>query len=119
PDRGVDADDLTREVQERTARVPLIDGGIGLEEVVIARRVETDVVLRSPLRRKDAGGNRMREPEGVADGDDPIAYLDAVRVPELQGDEVGLFVHAQYGDVGATVAPYDGGQHHPAVGELD
>ena len=32
-DRGVDADDLTGRVHERTARVARVDRGVGLDEV--------------------------------------------------------------------------------------
>ena len=37
-DRGVDADDLAREVEQRAAGVAGIDRGVGLDEVVVGRR---------------------------------------------------------------------------------
>ena len=37
-DGGVDADDLAVEVEERAARVALVDGGVGLDEVLVADR---------------------------------------------------------------------------------
>jgi hypothetical protein len=44
-DRGVDADDLALRVEQRAARVARIDGGVGLDEVVV--RALIDVAGRS------------------------------------------------------------------------
>src|SRR5262245_59251763 len=44
-DRGVDADDRTRGVEQRAAAVAGVDRGVGLEEVREARRASGQLVL--------------------------------------------------------------------------
>ena len=54
-DRGVHADHVAVEVEQRTARVAAIDGGVGLDVVVVGARIDVAVA-----RRHDAGGHRCR-----------------------------------------------------------
>ena len=68
-DRGVDADHLAREVEQRAARVAGVDGGVGLDEVVVAALRRCCAVLGA----HDAGGHGVLEAEGVADRDHPVA----------------------------------------------
>src|SRR5262249_39337977 len=77
-DRGVDADHLAVEVEQRPARVAAIDRSVGLNVVVVGARIDVAVA-----RRDDTGGHRAAETERVADGDDPLAQPEFVRVPEF------------------------------------
>ncbi len=89
-DGGVHADDLAGHVDERTAGVAGVDGGVGLDEAL-------ELVCETPLARglvdgavlggDDAGGDGLRETEGAADGEDPVADLRAVGVAELDGGQ--------------------------------
>ena len=56
-DRGVDADDLAREVDQRAARDARVDRGVGLYELLVDRlhRVAAD---RPPLGADDARARR-------------------------------------------------------------
>ena len=82
-DGGVDADDLAAQVEQRPARVAGVDGGVGLEEVEVPARVEPGTSSRvRPLALRMPGAHGVREAERVADGDDPVAHLDRVRVAE-------------------------------------
>src|SRR5207244_4171066 len=78
-DRGVDADHLPVQVQERPAGVPRIDRRVGLDEVLVRRHA--DAVARR--RRDDPDGHRAIEAEGVADRDRPLADAELVGVAEL------------------------------------
>jgi hypothetical protein len=80
-DRGVDTDDLPVHVDQRTAGVSGIDRRIRLNEVLeLALRALIDGPV---LGRDDAGGDRLRKFERLADGDDPLADLGAVGVAHL------------------------------------
>ena len=54
-------------VEQRAAGVARIDGGVGLDEVVVRALVDVP-----PERADDAGGHRVLEAEGVADRDHPL-----------------------------------------------
>ncbi len=79
----VDADHGAGAVDQRAARVAVVDRGIGLQRVV-----DREVVRRRDLAvdgGDDARGQRAIEPERVADGDDRVADLDVRGVAERQG----------------------------------
>ena len=102
-DRGVDADHLALQVEERAAGVARVDGRVGLEEVEIAARIEAlHVLAGAPLRRKDARRYGVRQAEGVADGDDPVADLDARRSRRGQSARRFLVFDSDDRDVGAA-----------------
>ena len=69
-DGRVHADDLAVHVEQRTAGVALVDGGVGLQVVVVGTGV--DVAL---LGGDDADRDRAAEPERIADRHDPVADL--------------------------------------------
>ena len=70
---GVDADQLAVEIDQRAAGVARVNGGVGLNEVLVA----LDAQAGAAQRRHDAGGHRLPEAEGVADGDHEITDLEA------------------------------------------
>src|SRR6201999_2098144 len=63
-DQRVDADDFAFEVEQRAAGIAAVDGGVGLDVVVV--RSLADVAV---ARRDDAGRDRAAEAERVADRD--------------------------------------------------
>ena len=78
----VDADHGARAIDQRTARVAVVDRGVGLQRVP-----DREVVRRRDLAvdgRDDAGGEGAVEAERVADRDDRVADLDGRRVAERQ-----------------------------------
>jgi hypothetical protein len=92
-DRGVDPDERTRHVEERTAAVAGVDRGVGLDEVVEVDRAAGALVLDGDVaveRRDDALGDRLGErPEGASDRDPGLARLQRRRVADRRGGQVG------------------------------
>ena len=64
-----EADQFAPQVDQRAAGIAGIDGGIGLDEVLEAVLIETAAAETAD----DAGGHRIAQPEGIADGDDKVA----------------------------------------------
>ena len=60
--------DLAVEVEQRAARIAAVDGGVGLDVIVVGPGIDVAVA-----RRDDAGSDRAAEAERVADGDHPFA----------------------------------------------
>src|SRR3546814_6045377 len=67
-DRGVHADHLAIQVEQRATRVAAVDRGVDLQEVVIGTGLDV-----AAARRDDAGGHRAAEAEGIAHGEHPVA----------------------------------------------
>ena len=85
----------TLDVQQRAAAVAGVDGGIRLQEVVKGAGVYIAVLGRKNTRR-----HRVVEPKGVADGQQPLAYPQFVRIAERKVGQ-GLFgFNFQQGEVG-------------------
>ena len=51
----------------------------------------------------DTDGQRFGQAEGVADGDDPFADLQFVRVAQIHGGQALCIVDLQYGHIGLAV----------------
>ena len=98
-DRGVDADQLAAQVDQRAARIARIDRGVGLDEVLVA----FDAEAAAAERADDARGHGLAEAEGIADGDHEIADLELVGVADRQRDQV-VRLDLQHGDVGPGIA---------------
>src|SRR5262249_36758369 len=82
---GVDADNLTSQVNQGTAGVARIDGCIGLQEAVElgTRAADAAAILRAIYA---CGYGRVKS-EGAADGEHPVADVHAIGVAELGGWE--------------------------------
>ncbi len=102
-DGGVDADHPPVQVEERTARVAGIDGGVGLDEALVGRHAQ----VLAPRRGDDADGDRAIQPERVADRDRPLADAQLVRIAQLRHRELALGLDLQHRQVGLGVAPRD------------
>src|SRR5882762_5608674 len=65
--RGVDANDFTMRIDERSAGIAAVDGGVGLDGFVNESGLAG---LHGAAERADyAGGERGLEAEGIADGE--------------------------------------------------
>ena len=94
-DQRVDADHFAVEVEQRAAGIAAVDGGVGLDVVVIGTGVDVAVA-----RRDDAGGDGAAEAERIADRDHPFAEPQLVGIAELHRDQrLGRleFQHRQIG----------------------
>jgi hypothetical protein len=74
-DGGVDADHLAAQVEQRPAGIAAVDGGIGLDEIV-----EWPLADVAASRAHDASGGGAAQPEGVADGQHPVAHIRCVGI---------------------------------------
>ena len=84
-DRGVDADDLAADVEQRPAGIAAVNRGIGLDVVVV--RAGIDVAVES---RDDARRHRAAEAERVADRQHPFADPKRVGAAEQRALSAGL-----------------------------
>src|SRR5262249_13785508 len=73
-DRRVDTDELAVQIDERATGVAGVDRRIGLDEVLVALRVDA----RAPERADDSRRHGVTETERVADRYNVIADLDLV-----------------------------------------
>ena len=69
---------------EGAAGIAGIDRGVGLDEVLVAVRVDAAAAEGAD----DARGDRVLEAEGIADRQDEVADLHLVGIAELHLDEV-------------------------------
>ena len=118
-DRGVDADDLALEVDQRPAGVAGVDGGVGLDRVDVGAVAAAALVAgghRPVLRADDAAGDGAGQAQRRADRHDRVADDDRVGVAERQRGEV-LRVHPQHRDVVARRGPDDVRGRRGAVDE--
>src|SRR3546814_20661629 len=65
-DGGVDADDIARQIEHRTAGVALVDRSVGLDIAVVSARADIAVT-----RRHDPSRHSAAKDEGVADRHPP------------------------------------------------
>ena len=123
---GVDADHFAVHIDQRSAGVAGIDGGIGLNEG-LELPAGNDV---ASLGRNDSCGYRLRQSERTAHGQNPVAYLHAVGVAHLGGGQRAIHVNLDHGKIGFLIGADDFGvvlharriilkPHANAVGFLD
>ena len=101
-DGGVDADHLAAGVDQGAAGVPGVDGGVGLDEVLVVGEPQT----AAPDGADDPHGHRLAKSERVADRQDDVAHLDLLGVAHLRARQRGL-IDAQDGEIGAPIGPDD------------
>ena len=83
-DLRIDPDKLSVQVDERAAGVPLVDGRVGLEEVLVAAVANR----RSALRADDAHRHRLADAERIANRQHDVADLHLVGVTQRERREV-------------------------------
>ena len=78
---AVDADQLALRVDQRAARVALVDGSVGLQEVFKAPIAQTG---GAALRADDSHRDRLTDAQRVADRECDVADADAVRIAQRE-----------------------------------
>ncbi len=111
--RRIDADELAACVDERSAGVAGVDGGVGLNEVLERR----DAELPAARRADDAHGHRLAQAQRVADRENDVADLEGIRPAEADFGQVGQ-VDLQQRELGVGVRADQRGHGHAAVGQL-
>ena len=113
-DLAVDADQLAARVDERAAGVARIDGGVGLDEVVVAGELRIVPVGR----RDDAKRHRLAERERVADREHPFGDAQLARVAPRQRREPAS-VDLDDGQIGVRIGADDGALQLAIVRQRD
>src|SRR5205823_3099578 len=113
-DERVHSDDVTVQVQERTAGVAGVNGGVGLDVIFVLGHAEAVPVLRG----NDALSERVILFEGHADGETQLPDAHGVAVGELDRGQVAS-LHLDDGDVGFLVRAHESAGQGAAVPEAD
>ena len=111
---GVDAHQLAAQVDQRAARVAGVDGGIGLDEVLVAHAGH----VAAAHRRDDARGHGLAEAERIAKRHHEVADLERAAVGQRHRREV-LGGDAHERDVGFRVGADELGVQGAAIVEGD
>jgi hypothetical protein len=113
-DGGVHADQPSRAIEKRPARVAGVDGGVGLDHV-FDRSVEH--AGDGPAERAhDSGGQGVIEAEGVADGEHLLSDLEVGAAAEGQGAEFGpRGLHPDDGEVEFGRSAHQGARQIPVT----
>ena len=106
--------DLAVEVEQRSAGIAAVDGGVGLDVVVVGAGIDVAVA-----RRDDARGHGAAEAERVADRDYPFAEPQLVGIAELHGLERLLGLDPQHRQIDLGVLADQFGLDPRAVVEDD
>ena len=117
--RGVDPDDATRRIGERTPRVAGIERGVGLDHVVDDPDLGAGPRGQRPAEgahdaRRDAAGKAER----IADGHHQLTNPKRRRVAELRGLKIAVFGD-QHREVGERVPPLNAEAKLAPVGEVE
>ena len=83
-DRGIDPDKLSVGVYQRAARVPGVDGGIGLDEVLKIGNPHVGTAHGA----HDPHGNGLVQAEGVADSQNDVSDLQFAGLAEFDRRQV-------------------------------
>ena len=104
-DRGIDTDNFAVHVEQRTARITLIDRCIDLNKVVIGPGVN----IAAP-GRYNAGCRGIAEPERIADGDNLIADPGGVGFAERDIRKSFACINLQKSKVGFRIDSFEVGR---------
>ena len=96
-DRGVHADHLTIHVEQRTARIAAVDGGVGLDVIVVI------ALQRATAGRNDPGADRKALPQRVADRQTQSPTRDSGIAPDMR--QIFVMIDLQQRDIGGRVGP--------------
>ncbi len=111
----INTDEATIDIDERAARVPRIDRGIGLNKIFVTLDIGKDPDVTT-LRTDDPARNRFADPKGIANGKHAVAHFDLGRVRKGDGRKVFRF-DLDYCDVGLFVTTDDLTGKLPTIGQ--
>ncbi len=97
-DGGIDTNELAPGGHQCAPGITGVDGGIGLDEVLVA----LDAEVGTSQGTDDAVGHRLAQAEGIADGHHKITHFQAFRVGQGQLGEL-VALDLQQGDVHGRV----------------
>jgi hypothetical protein len=114
--RGIDADHVAARVHERSSRVARVERRVGLNDVV--HQPPGARAQRAAEGADDAGGDRMLQAVGIADGNRHLSDAHRLRVAERRPRQRRAFgADPQDGQVGVNVAADQVGPQRPAIGQ--
>ncbi len=103
--RTIDAHQAASRVDQRAAGIAQIDGGVGLDEILVA--VDLVEQMHAPaFGGDDASRHRLPDVERIADGKHQVAHPQAVAVSERDGGKI-LRLDLDDGDIGLGVGADD------------
>ena len=115
-DSGIDAHQTAFEVEQGTAAVAGVDGGVGLDQVGEHAALAADGAAQG---RDHARGDGVVEAEGVADGDDGLAGHEVGGIAQGHGGQVMGALDLQHGQVEVRLRALDHGGELAAVLQMD
>src|SRR5215831_11623575 len=83
-ERGVDADQIAAEIDKRAAGMAWIEGGIGLDEILVLLDADVGAVQSADY----PGSHGLADLEWIADGEHEVADLDLVGIADGNSGEV-------------------------------
>src|SRR5438552_1830171 len=72
-DRGVDPNHVAVDVESRTAGIAFVHRCVDLNEIVVGTGADV-----AAARRDDTGGHGTAQPEGIADGKNPVTHSRSI-----------------------------------------
>ncbi len=113
-DSGVDTDQFTIQVNQRTAGITTVNGRIRLDEVFIVFRIQA----ATSQRRDDTRGHGFAQTKRVTDGDGVVTHAQRVRVGKLNRRQVLRILDLNQRDIGARVFTDHFGIEFTAIAHL-
>ena len=110
---GVDADEIAAQVHQGPAGIAGIDGGIGLDEILI----RPDPHIGPVQAADDPGGHGLADRLRIADGEHEIPDLEAIGITEREFRQA-IRAHLDDGHVGLGIGTDATRRQRAAVGEL-
>src|SRR5262249_5669860 len=110
-----DSDQFAAQIDERPARIALVDGGVGLQKVLEAPLVAPGRL--TAFRANDAHRHGLADSERVADGENQVADFDPVGVAERHGRQARR-ANLDDCNVAGRVRAYDLGSEFTIVVEF-
>ena len=111
--RRIDADHAPVHIDQRSARIARINGGVGLNEEAVVGNAD----LRARQRRDDSLSHGLPDAEGIADGENEIADFERIRIAEFHHRKIAALGQFQHGEIGARIAQQDFRGNLPLVGQ--
>ncbi|MNE01497.1 hypothetical protein D3C80_939370 [compost metagenome] len=112
--RGVDTDQLTVQVNQRTAGVTAVNGRIRLDKVFVVFRIQA----ATAQCRNDTGCHRFTQTKRVTDGDGVIADAQGIGISQLNGRQVFWILNLNQSDVRARVFTHHFGIKFTPIAQL-
>ena len=77
-----------RMIDQRSAAIARIDGGVGLQEILISEDIFAQLQIPPPFAADNAVRERLVQPEGTAHGQHKVADFHLVAVAQRRGHQI-------------------------------